>query len=99
MTELVLELTFSEFELLRRSGIECRFIGTGAVNLVNSLVAIPSPSRHEFEYFVAEIEKAILFQESDHGCWSVAKEWREAKPTLLSKIRIGLLKPVGGTDA
>lgn len=43
---------------------------------------------------IDRIESKIEFQESDHGDWLRAKEWREAKPGLISKLRRALLQPV-----
>lgn len=36
---------------------------------------------------VSAIEKAIALQETDHGDWLRAKEWRDVKDSLISKLR------------
>ncbi len=80
MKSVKLDVTQSEKEML------CS-IGAVAVENESGTVTFTYPTYLSMQEIMNYLEDAIARQESDSGDWLRAKEWREAKPGLHTKIR------------
>lgn len=79
-----LEVNNAEVELLRQLGT-VDILGDNKVKFTMSKYMT-------FEEFIKMMADRIAAQESDFGCWITAKEWKEARDTLLPKLRKQILR-------
>lgn len=86
---MLLKVTEIEKEILRCAG-EVKETG------VEGEVCFDLPYGIDLPDFARHMEKAIDRSELDMGCWLRFKEWRDARPGLIEKIRIATFELING---
>lgn len=86
---MILKVTETEKEILR-CAVELKETG------IESEVSFDFPYGVDLPDFAKHMEQAIDRSETDAGCWVRFKEWRDARPGLIEKIRIATFELING---